>query len=208
LCTLIGYHTSLLRMMTVVVLCGVLGWCMRASRTLICYHASLLKMFCNCRKFYDSRKSTTVACSACLCGEFGWCMRALHTLIGYHTSLVKTITVIQTHQTEVDADMDVDTDSDEQEQEHGAGICKIVVLVTIVVMWCGLFGWCMRASSTFIVYHASFLRTMMVIKSNQTKVDVDSNKQEQEHRSTWLAIATLLSWWPFLSCAVDCLGGA
>jgi hypothetical protein len=105
--------------------------------------------------------------------------------------------------------MDMDTDSDEQEQEHGAGICKIVVLLTIFVMWCGLFVWCMRASSTFIVYHASFLKTMTVIKSNQTKVDVDSNKQErQEHRSTWLAIATLLSWWPFLSCAVDCLGGA
>jgi hypothetical protein len=48
----------------------------------------------------------------------------------------------------------------------------------------------------------------MVIQSNQTKADMDSNKQEQEHRSTLLAIVTLLSWWPFLSYAVDCLGGA
>jgi hypothetical protein len=39
---------------------------------------------------------------------------------------------------------------------------------------------------------------MMVIKSNQTKVDVgDSNEQEQEHRSTRLPIVTLLSWWSF-----------
>jgi hypothetical protein len=35
---------------------------------------------------------------------------------------------------------------------------------------------------------------MTVIESNQTKVDVDSNEQEQEHRSTWLPIVTLLSW--------------
>jgi uncharacterized membrane protein YgcG len=120
-------------------------------------------------------------------------MRALRTLIGYHTSLVKTITVIQTHQTQVDVDTDMDSDEQDQEQEHGAGICKIVVLVASVVMWCGLFGWCMRALSTFIGYHASFLKTMMVIESNQTKADVDSKEQEQEHRSTWLAIARLLS---------------
>jgi hypothetical protein len=89
-------------------------------------------------------------------------------------------------------------------------VCKIVALVALVVMWCGVFGWCMTASCTLIGYHASFLKTMMVIQSNQTKADVDSNEQEQEqeHRSTRLAIATLLSWWPFLSCAVDCLGGA
>ena len=93
----------LVTVVTVVVSCGVFGWCMRASRILICYHASLLKMFCNCRKFYDSRKSTTVACSACLCGEFGWCMRALHTLIGYHASILETMLVIvQTHQTQAD----------------------------------------------------------------------------------------------------------
>jgi hypothetical protein len=81
--------------------------------------------------------------------------------------------------------------------------------MAIFVMCCGLFGWCMRALRTLIGYHhASFLKTMMVIQSNQTKADVDSNKLEQEHRSTQLAIVTLLSWWPFLSCAVDCLGGA
>ena len=55
----------------------------------------------------------------------------------------------------------------------------------------------MRASRTLISYHASFLKTLMVIQSNQTKADVDSNKQEQEHRSTQLAIALLLSWWSF-----------
>ena len=96
--------------------------------------------------------------------------------------------------------MDVDTDSKEQEQEHGADICKIVVLVTIVVMWCGLFGWCMRASRTLIGYHASFLKTLMVIQSNQTKADVDSNEQEQEHRSTQLAIALLLTGGHFFMC--------
>jgi hypothetical protein len=44
-------------LVTVVVSCGVFGSSMRASHTLIHYHASLLKMFCDSRKFYDSHKS-------------------------------------------------------------------------------------------------------------------------------------------------------
>ena len=42
---------------------------------------------------------------------------------------------------------------------------------------------------SFIGYHANFLKTLMVILSNQTKADVKSTEQEQEHRSTRLAIA-------------------
>jgi hypothetical protein len=79
-------------------------------------------------------------------------MRALHTLIGYHGSVLKTMMIIQTHQTHSQAD-------------HVAGVYEMVmvVLLVIVVLSYGVFGWCMRALCTLIGYHTSLLSAITVM---------------------------------------------
>jgi len=89
----------------------------------------------------DSEIVALVAVVVVWCGVFGWCMRASRTLIGYHASFLKTMTIMGTY-------ADTDSDELEQEQEHAAGkcyTCKIVPLVAVIIVWCGVVGWCIRA---------------------------------------------------------------
>jgi hypothetical protein len=120
---LIGYHTSLLSsaMMVMVLFLlwrvgpmvsmaivrsynelwyGVCGWCMRALRTLIGYHTSLLSAIMVMALFLWRRVGTMMSVAIVCCysvlsyGVFGWCMTALQIVIGYHTSLLSAMTVM------------------------------------------------------------------------------------------------------------------
>jgi hypothetical protein len=85
-------------------------------------------------------------------GVFGWCMRALCTVIGYHTSLLSAMMVMgalllsRRVRTEVNGACGYDT----------------VALVTIGVVSCAVFGWCMRALCTLLCYHTSLVTVFIV----------------------------------------------
>jgi hypothetical protein len=193
------YYDFVALLVTVVVSCGVFGWCMRASRTLIRYHAGLPKMFSNSREFYDSCKpdeadtdmdsdeqdhkqkhvvglcksDVLVAIVVVWCGLLWWCMRARRTLIGYHASVLSTITIVER--------ADTGTGEQEQEQEHAAEVCEFVAVECLVVLSYRVFRWCMRALRTLIGYHASALKHMTVIETEQTRVDVNSSSGNYKH---------------------------
>ena len=85
-------------------------------------------------------------------GVFGWCMRALCTLIGYHNSLLVSAMTVMALLLSWRVGTEV----------NGACGYDTVALVTIVVMSCAAYGWCMRALCTLICFHTSFVIMFIV----------------------------------------------
>jgi uncharacterized membrane protein YdfJ with MMPL/SSD domain len=154
-------------------LCGEFEWCMRALHTLIGYHASVLETMTivqthqtqadvhssgnhkqdHAAGVYEMVMVALLVIVVLLYGVFGWCMRALCTLIGYHNSLLSAMTVMA-----LLLSWRVGT------EVNGACGYDIVALVTIVVISCAAFGWCMRALCTLICNHTSLV-TMFIVTS-------------------------------------------
>jgi hypothetical protein len=164
---LIGYHTSLLSAITVMVLLSrrvrmtisvaiVFGWCMTALRVVIGYHTSFLSAMMVMTLFLSWRVRPMMSVAIVHCYNvlsfrvFGWCMRALHILIGYHPSLLSAKTVMALFS-----------------WRRVGTIILVAIVRCYTVLSYGVFGWCMRALHILIGYHPSLLcaKTVMALFS-------------------------------------------
>ena len=149
------YYDFVALLVTVVVSCGVFGWCMRASRTLIRYHAGLSKMFSDSREFYDSCKPDDADTdmdsdeqdheqkhAAGLCKSDA----LVAAVVMCHTGLLNAMMVMALFSW----------------RRIGMTISVAIVRCHIELSY-GVSGWCMRALRILIGYHTSLLSSMTVM---------------------------------------------